>query len=448
MQRMYDRRVTGGSEMGIIKKDRTAIVVGSGAGGATMALDLQKRGFQVTMLEEGGAFTPFKWPVDTLSGLRRTGLFLDPRMIRLLFPNMHVEKSAQDMVLVKGRGLGGTTTLATGNAVRCDAALQKLGINLDNQYAELYREVPITTEHRKKWNRTTDEIYRIFEDMDLQPVVTPKMLDAIRCRNCSHCAIGCPYDAKWDTRKFIEQYEALGGITKTHNRVTGLEIRNGQVKTVLAKTPHGTRRYEADVVVLSAGGLGTPLILEQAGIACDKRLFVDPVMCVAAPYAGSGQDHQLLMPFISQQDGYMLSPYMDYLSFFFDKKWRGKMGDIVSLMIKFADEEQGEYRNGKWQKGLTAQDRDRMLRGVEQCKDILGSMGIARQDMYLGILNAGHPGGMLPLTAADAQTLHPDRLPDNLYIADGTLLPEAMGNPPILTIMALARKIASVIDCA
>lgn len=433
--------------MGIIRHDRTAVVVGSGAGGATMALDLQKRGFQVTMLEEGGVFTPFRWPVDVLTGLRRTGLFLDPRMIQLLFPNMRVAMSAQDMVLVKGRGLGGTTTLATGNAVRYDGALQKLGINLDEQYEELYREVPITTEHQKKWNRTTNEIYRIFEEMNLEPVATPKMMDAIRCRNCSHCAIGCPYDAKWDTRKFIEQFEELGGITKPLNRVTGLEIQNGQVKTVLSKTPHGTRRYQADVVVLSAGGMGTPLLLEQSGIASDKRLFVDPVLCVAAPYAGSGQDRQLLMPFISQQDGYILSPYMDYLSFFFDKKWRGRMENMVSLMIKFADEEQGEYRNGKWQKGITAQDRERMLRGTKQCKDVLKRMGIAEQDMFLGILNAGHPGGMVPLTAADAQTLHPNRLPDNLYIADGTLLPEAMGNPPILTIMALARKIASVIDC-
>ena len=37
------------------------------------------------------------------------------------------------------------------------------------------------------------------------------------------------------------------------------------------------------------------------------------------------------------------------------------------------------------------------------------------------------------------------KLPDNLYVADATILPKAMGNPPILTIMALAKKIARVI---
>ena len=60
----------------------------------------------------------------------------------------------------------------------------------------------------------------------------------------------------------------------------------------------------------------------------------------------------------------------------------------------------------------------------------------------MGTLNAGHPGGMFPLTRAEAQTLHHDRLPGNVYIADASLLPSALGRPPSLTIMALARAVA------
>ena len=64
---------------------------------------------------------------------------------------------------------------------------------------------------------------------------------------------------------------------------------------------------------------------------------------------------------------------------------------------------------------------------------------------FLGTLNAGHPGGMLPLDLSQRDTLHSDRLPGNLYVADATILPESMGNPPILTIMALAKKMASLV---
>jgi choline dehydrogenase-like flavoprotein len=45
---------------------------------------------------------------------------------------------------------------------------------------------------------------------------------------------------------------------------------------------------------------------------------------------------------------------------------------------------------------------------------------------------------MVPLTAVDAETLHPARLPENVYVADASLLPAAPGRPPMLTIMALA----------
>ena len=51
---------------------------------------------------------------------------------------------------------------------------------------------------------------------------------------------------------------------------------------------------------------------------------------------------------------------------------------------------------------------------------------------------------MLPLTEAEKDTLHNPALPYNLYVADATILPKAMGNPPILTIMALAKKIAKI----
>jgi choline dehydrogenase-like flavoprotein len=52
---------------------------------------------------------------------------------------------------------------------------------------------------------------------------------------------------------------------------------------------------------------------------------------------------------------------------------------------------------------------------------------------------------MLPLTEATAASMHPTGLPENVYIADASLFPGSLGNPPILTIMALAKKIGKMI---
>jgi choline dehydrogenase-like flavoprotein len=69
---------------------------------------------------------------------------------------------------------------------------------------------------------------------------------------------------------------------------------------------------------------------------------------------------------------------------------------------------------------------------------------VRQEATYLGTINAGHPGGTLPLTAREAGTLHDSRLPANVYVADASLLPRSLGNPPILTIVALAKRIARI----
>ena len=421
---------------------KRAIVIGSGAGGATAARELQG-GFDVTVLEAGRSFRPLALNLAMLARLRKTGLFFDERQIQWLFPTMRISRTP-DLIMVKGRGLGGTTTLSAGNALRVDRPLQELGVDLDAEFAELYREIPVTTEHQPRWHPATRRLFTICREMDLQPFPTPKLVDISRCTNCGQCVLGCPRQAKWDSRRFLDRAVAQGARLLTDCQATKVVIANGKAAGVEVRK--GLRRMfvPADLVVLAAGGMGTPVILQNSGISCEERLFVDPVYCVAAEWRDSLQNKEISMPFVVQREGYILSPYFDFLSFYFNKRWRFPAGNILSMMIKLADSNNGSVTRRGMQKTLTAADRLKLEEGVAICTEILQRMGIEGSKVFLGTLNAGHPGGMLPLTAATAESLHDPRLPENVYVADATLFPESLGNPPILTIMALAKRISKI----
>jgi hypothetical protein len=195
-------------------------------------------------------------------------------------------------------------------------------------------------------------------------------------------------------------------------------------------------------VVLAAGGFETPKILAESGFPCDQLLFVDPVVCLAARWKGASQDNEIAMPFVVQQEGYILSPYLDYLSYFFRRDWKEDMKNTLSLMVKIADSAAGDVTRQGVEKTLTEQDKERIRSGTERCFEIFERMGVHRSNVVLGTLNAGHPGGMLPLTGDEVKTFHPSRLPDNLYVADATLIPTSLGNPPIFTIMAMAKRVS------
>ena len=425
---------------------KTAIVIGSGAGGCAAASALCND-FEVTVLEAGKAFEPFGYKLSKFEAPRRAGLFLDERMIQLLFPPMRIQKASSGLVHVNGRCVGGTTALATGNALRYDRFLAELGIDLDAEFAELAEEVPMTQGHYERWSDLTVRLFEAFEALGLDPQVTPKfMKDPRRCVACGRCVLGCKYGAKWTADRLLEGRSNIQ--VRTGCNVEGIEIEHGVARSVRYRDHTGKQTLEADLIVLAAGGLGTPVILNASGIPTRPKLFVDPVICVAAPWPGAHLDAQLPMPFVAQRDEYILSPYFDWLSFFFNGAWRKPASDIVSIMVKYADSRIGSFDGKRLVKPITTHDNAIIERSVEESKQVLDYLGIAREDMFLGTLNAGHPGGRFPLTTAEAETLHNDALPANLYVADASLFPKSMGNPPILTIMALARRVARVAAAA
>ena len=427
---------------GDVTMRRRAIVVGSGAGGATVAKELQGE-FDVTVVEAGKDFRRVTLDRRAIERLRRSRLLLDPRLARVVYAPIRIRRTP-DMLLVNGIGTGGTTTLATGNGIRMDEDLRILGLDLDREFDEIVREIPISTAHQRRWHPTTRRLFRTFDDLGLGPVVLPKMGDAERCRHCGRCMLGCPYGRKWDSRAFLEEAVQRGARLMTGSAVTEVAIEGGRATGVVARRNALHRFVPADLVVLAAGGFGTPAILERSGIECEQTLFVDPVLTVAARVPNAWQCNEIEMPFVVQREGYILSPYFDWISSLFHPAWRDRLQDIVGIMIKLADENIGSVSGRKVHKLLTTTDRTRLDEAVGVATEILGAFGVDPHEVFLGTVHAGHPGGMLPITEASAPTMHDDRLPENVYVADATLFPRSLGNPPILTIIAMAKRIAAI----
>jgi len=423
---------------------KKAIVIGSGAAGATVAKELQGK-FEVTVLEAGRPFRSFPYSLKPLEKLRKSGLFFDEREIRLLFPAMQIRKTAEKMVLVNGIGTGGTTTISTGNALRMDRDLKKLGINLDDEFNEIKKEIPVSTAHQKHWKKLIRQLFEICEEMDLNPQPTPKMGNYESCNHCGRCIFGCPFGVKWDSRQFLQDAVNRGAKLITCCKVKKIVIENGKARGVVARNRFKSFFFPADVIILAAGGFGSPIILQNSGIECSAGLFVDPVLCVATEWPDALQDKEVEMPFVVQQDHFMVSPYFDYLSFFFNKNWRKPARNILSLMIKLADTNEGSISTKKVDKTLTDEDKKHLQQGVDLCTEIFKKLGVKKQDLFLGTLNAGHPGGMFPLTEKEAETFHHAALPENLYIADATLIPKALGKPPIFTIIAIAKRVSNLL---
>jgi len=423
---------------------RHAVIAGSGAGGAIMARELQGS-YRVTILESGKTFRPLQYSLSLLNPFRQAGILMDERMIPWVFPSMVVRKSGEAMVFVSGRSRGGSTALSTGSAVRADENLQSIDIDLSPEFNQLTRDIPLTSDHRSLWSAITEGIFAHSKSRGFDPTIIRKMGHHERCRNCGRCMLGCRYGVKWYSGIPLREAEKNGAEIRTGHTVIKLAERNGNVTGVMVKAGIRTYVLEADLIILSARGFNTPIILERSGIKTDDSLFVDPVLTVAARIPKSHQNSELTMPFMIRKERFFLSPYYDYLSVLFNPQWRQyRYEDIYGIMIKLADTPTGSIRPAGIEKTLTTEDHEILKSAQEMCFEIFRSMDIQEEDILTGTLHAGHPGGTLSLRRESAESFHDSRLPDNVYVADASLIPGPFGMPPILTIMAMAKRIASI----
>ncbi len=421
-----------------------AIVVGSGAGGATAAMKLSKNGYNVTILEAGEQFKPFTRFLTWAEPLRRLGLLGSEQTISKLFPSINIIRSEKDLALVRGITTGGSTVLSCGNIVRTQRGLEELGIDLTPEFEELEDKIIISTFPPKRWRPTTRKMFYAAEELGLNPQKTPKAVDSLKCKSCGLCEMGCASGARWDSRTFLNEALDNGAVLKTKTPVKKVVIENGKAMGVITGTdPENINRINADVIVLAAGGIGTAQILKSSKVSVQDKLWADIVLTLGGISKGSKQLKEPPMVWYTQHEDYILSPYLDIFSHWFYKPWRNvSTNDRVGLMVKLADTEKGTVNeDGTVKKEITSNDHSRFNAAIAQALKIFELAGVSGPYIN-GLYNGGHLGGTAPLDKKNANSMKPDGTPDNLWISDLSLVPQSQGMPTMLLTAALALRVS------
>src|SRR4030042_5121989 len=128
-----------------------AIVVGSGAGGATIARELARKGFEVLVLEAGSPFNPLTHRISWLTPFRGTFLLKNENSVERIFPHLETTRSSEDLVIFRGVTEGGSTAISCGNMVRAERGLNEIGLDLTPEFGEKEHSLEISPLPREKW---------------------------------------------------------------------------------------------------------------------------------------------------------------------------------------------------------------------------------------------------------------------------------------------------------
>jgi choline dehydrogenase-like flavoprotein len=466
-------------------------VIGAGAGGAVVAAELAEGGARVVLLEQGGRHDPADFtahPPEMLARLYRDG-------------GQTVTLGSPPVLLPLGRGLGGTTVVNSGTCFRTpprvlDRWVREFGLDgfdaaaLDPAFARVEQALSISEVTPALAGRNAEVARRGAAALGWSHGYLRR--NAAGCVGSGVCAFGCPTGAKRDTGStYVPRVVAAGGEVVTHADVRRIVVEGGRVRRVegrigggAAGAKRGAARaltVHAEHVVVACGTIHTPLLLGRSGIGArsgqlGRNLSLHPATAAFA----------LMDEVVDMARGVPQSLYVDEFAeegIVFEGVAGPPSYAAASLPLKGAEhaEAMARYRNLA-QFGLMVSDssrgRVRAVAGRPLIRYDLGAADLAKVRSGLAkleqlFLAAGAREVYLPLPpgrrphearARDLELLafHPlgtaraHRDPGlgvvggdlrvhgvaGLHVADGSVVPSALGVNPQLTIMALATRLA------
>ena len=115
--------------------------------------------------------------------------------------------------------------------------------------------------------------------------------------------------------------------------------------------------------------------------------------------------------------------------------------DILSIMVKTPDEAKGYiHTDGFVNKTNTITDIRYLAEGVATAGFILEKAGVDPKTIGSTVYRGAHPGGTAAIGKVVDSNLETE-IP-NLFVCDASVLPISPRKPPILTILALSKRLA------
>lgn len=389
-----------------------AIVVGSGAGGGTMARELSRANIDVTVIDKG--------PVINSKDVARC-----------------YEIFNCDVEIMGTACLGGTTMVTLGNAVRtCEEDFKMLGIDLDGEFREVEQELNVKPLPDSHLGTATQKIIEAAQNLGFETQRMPKFIDPDMCKPCGQCTSGCDRNARWTSVKYLQEATESGAKIIEGTQVTEVTFQEGKVTGVKS----GDEEFKADVVILSAGAISTPRILNKTGIRAGDNLFVDTFITVGGALKKIKFVKEVQMNALIKLDDIILSPHYSAILLDKLKPFKARKNDILGIMVKIKDEPSGRVTMDSVVKYNTLKDVGLLSQGAAMAGSILKDAGVDACTLVSTYPRGAHPGGTAAIGEVVDVNLETE-IP-GLYVADASVFPFVPGAPPMLTIIALAKRLA------
>ncbi len=415
-----------------------AIVVGTGPGGGIIARDLVKYGKKVLILERGDD-EPTRGKFSQMLG-------------RGWIPGSQLPVTYSGKPIVRGITTGGTSNIYTATAYTPDFdLLERFGVNIRREVDELRNELPIAPIEDRLMNPAASLFMQSANELGYPCKKLDKFIYQDKClRNCDNCILGCPNEAKWNSRMLIDEAVTNGAAFINRAMVKKILISSGSAFGIEYKCKGTTTKAYGEKIIISAGGIGTPLLLRKSGFSnVGEHFCTDPAIVVYGEIPnlkGTGKAVPMMTGFHLKEEGIMLSDLhvprvlkslFDIHAFNFGEV--SKYDNVIPVMVKVRDDLSGKIiGNGLVDKPISKADQAKLDKGREIAKQILLQAGAVKT--YSSRPISPHPAASVKIGEHLDENLKTKFA--NLYVCDASAYPAPLGLPPTLTILGMGKRLA------